>query len=314
MPEESKKTENKVEMDKGLQRGLGLKAPQYTFAVCVLLPIVAVYVTIRIIPVFGTLFLSFHRWDLVNPTKPFIGFKNYIKLFHDRLFVIAIKNTCVLAFLSLVITLGISFGLALILNRKEMRGGPIYEGVYFLPFIISWVPLSVMWKWIYDPGYGILNYAISFIGIPPQGWLVNPDLALYSIVILVVWRNLGLYIVLFSVGLKNIPSEYHDAAVLDGAGGISLFRYIILPLLKPIVLYIVVMSTIINFSIFAPVFVMTIGSQAAPGNAVRVLVYDMYENGFRFLKMGYAGAESAVLLVIVLLLTLIEFASIRSKM
>lgn len=300
-------------MNQGLHRGLKLRAPQYTFAVCVLLPIVAVYVTVRIIPVFGTLFLGFHRWDLVDPAKPFIGFKNYIKLFHDRLFIIAIKNTCMLAFLSLVITLGTSLGLALILNRKEMRGGSVYEGVYFLPFIISWVPLSVIWKWMYDPGYGILNYAISFIGIPAQGWLVNPDLALYSIVLLVVWRSLGLDIVLFSVGLKNIPSEYHDAAVIDGAGGISLFRFITLPLLKPIVLYVVVMSTIINFAIFAPVFVMTIGSQAAPGNAVRVLVYDMYENGFRFLKMGYAAAESAILLIIVLFLTLVEFATIRPE-
>jgi len=300
-------------MNKGVHRGLGLKAPQYIFAVYVLFPIVAVYVSTRIIPIFGTLFLSFYRWDLVNPVKPFIGFKNYIKLFHDRLFVMAIKNTFMLALLSVVITLGISLGIALILNRKEMRGGSIYESIYFLPFVISWVPLSVIWKWIYDPSYGILNYVISLIGIPPQGWLVNPDLALYSIVILVIWRNLGLDIVLFSVGLKNIPSEYHDAAVIDGAGGISLFRYIILPLLKPIVLYIIVMSTIINFSIFTPVFVMTIGAQGAPGNAVRVLVYDMYENGFRFLKMGYAAAESAILLIVVLLLTLIEFASIRSK-
>lgn len=300
-------------MDQELHRGSKLRTPQHIFAVYVLLPIVAVYVATRIIPIFGTLFLGFHRWDLVNPAKPFIGFKNYIKLLHDRLFIIAIKNTCMLAFLSLVITLGTSLGLALILNRKEMRGGSVYEGVYFLPFIISWVPLSVIWKWMYDPGYGILNYAISFIGIPAQGWLVNPDLALYSIVLLVVWRSLGLDVVLFSVGLKNIPSEYHDAAIIDGAGGVSLFRYITLPLLKPIVLYVVVMSTIINFAIFAPVFVMTIGSQAAPGNAVRVLVYDMYENGFRFLKMGYAAAESTILLIIVLFLTLIEFATIRSE-
>jgi len=300
-------------MDQGLHRGFKLRAPQYIFAVYVLLPIVAMFVTIRIIPIFGTLFLGFHRWDLVDPAKPFIGFKNYIKLFHDRLFIIAIKNTCMLAFLSLVITLGTSLGLALILNRKEMRGGSVYESVYFLPFIISWVPLSVIWKWMYDPGYGILNYAVSFIGIPAQGWLVNPDLALYSIVLLVVWRSLGLDVVLFSVGLKNIPPEYHDAAIIDGAGGISLFRYVTLPLLKPIVLYLVVMSTIVNFAIFAPVFVMTIGSQAAPGNAVRVLVYDMYENGFRFLKMGYAAAESTMLLIIVLFLTLIEFVTIRSE-
>lgn len=293
------------------KKNLKLKSPQYIFAICTLVPVVAIYTIIRIIPITGTIFLSFHKWDLINPAKPFIGLGNYIKLFHDKLFIIAIRNTFILALLSIVISLGISLGLALILNRKNMRFAPVYELVYFLPFVISWVPLAVIWKWMYDPTYGIFNYIIGLVGIKPQGWLVNPKLSLYSIIILVVWRNLGLDTVLFSVGLKNIPAEYFDAAIVDGASGFRLFKNITFPLLKPITLYLFVMSTILNFAIFAPVYVMTVGSQGAPGNAVRVLVYDLYENGFRYLHMGYAAAEATVLLVIVLVLTLVEFGSMR---
>jgi len=298
-------------MSEKLRRTLRLKSPQYIFAICVLAPVVAIYTIIRIIPIGGTIFLSFHKWDLINPAKPFIGLRNYIKLIHDELFIIAIRNTFTLAFLSIVISLGISLGLALILNRRKMRFAPLYELIYFLPFVISWVPLAVIWKWMYDPTYGIFNYIIGLVGIEPQGWLVNPKLSLYSIIILVVWRNLGLDTVLFSVGLKNIPAEYFDAAIVDGASGFKLFKHIIFPLLKPITLYLFVMSTILNFAIFAPVYVMTIGSQGAPGNAVRVLVYDLYENGFRYLHMGYAAAEATLLLLIVLILTLVEFGSMK---
>ena len=294
-----------------LHRSLKLKSPQYIFTICVLTPVIAIYTIIRIIPIGGTIFLGFHKWDLINPAKPFIGLRNYIKLVHDELFIIAIRNTFILALLSIVISLGIALGLALILNRRKMRFAPVYELIYFLPFIISWVPLAVIWKWMYDPTYGILNYVIGLVGMRPQGWLVNSKLSLYSIIILVVWRNLGLATVLFSVGLKNIPAEYFDAAIVDGASGFKLFRDIIFPLLKPITLYLFVMSTILNFAIFSPVYVMTIGSQGAPGNAVRVLVYDLYENGFRYLHMGYAAAEATLLLLIVLVLTLVEFRSMR---
>jgi len=298
-------------MLKESRRSFKLKSPQYIFTICVLTPVIAIYTIIRIVPIGGTIFLSFHKWDLINPAKPFIGLRNYIKLVHDYLFIIAIRNTFVLALLSIVISLGIALGLALILNRRKMRFASVYELIYFLPFIISWVPLAVIWKWMYDPTYGILNYVIGLVGIRPQGWLVNPKLSLYSIIILVVWRNVGLATVLFSVGLKNIPAEYFDAAIVDGASGFKLFRNIIFPLLKPITLYLFVMSTILNFAIFSPVYVMTIGSQGAPGNAVRVLVYDLYENAFRYLHMGYAAAEATLLLLIVLVLTLVEFRSMR---
>lgn len=289
------------------RKNLKLKSSQYIFAICVLIPVMAIYTIIRIIPIGGTIFLSFHKWDLFKPIKPFIGWRNYIKLFHDYLFGMAVRNTFVLALFSILIALGIALGLALLLNRKKIRFASIYELLFFVPFVISWAPLAVIWKWMYDPTYGILNYAIGLIGMEPQGWLVNPKLSLYSIIIVIVWRSVGFNTVIFSAGLKNIPAEYLDAATVDGASGVKLFRHIIFPLLKPITSYLFVMSTILNFAIFTPVYVMTLGSQGAPGNAVRVIVYDLYENAFRNFHMGYAACEAVILLLIVLTLTLMEF-------
>jgi len=290
-----------------------LRRPRVAFALYVIIPIFAFFVIIRVFPILGTLFLGFFDWGLISPTKPFIGFENYTALFNDSLFIIALRNTGVLAFLSVIITMAGAFGLALILNRKKTIFADIYKLIYFVPFVISWVPLSVIWKWMYDPSYGVLNYVVGLVGIPPQGWLVNPKLSLYSVIILIVWRSVGFNTILFSVGLKNIPSEYLEAGRIDGAESISLFRYITLPLLKPVILYILIMSSIINFGIFSPVYILTVGSQGAPGNAVRVLVYDIYENAFRYLHMGYAAAESTILLILVVFLTLIEFKLIKPE-
>jgi len=290
-----------------------IRRPRVAFALYVIIPIFTFFVIIRVFPILGTLFLGFFDWGLISPTKPFIGFKNYTDLFNDPLFIIALRNTGILAFLSVIVTMAGAFGLALILNRKKTIFADIYKLIYFVPFVISWVPLSVIWKWMYDPSYGILNYVVGLVGIPPQGWLVNPKLSLYSIIILIVWRSVGFNTILFSVGLKNIPSEYLEAGRIDGAESISLFRYITLPLLKPVILYILIMTSIINFGIFSPVYILTVGSQGAPGNAVRVLVYDIYENAFRYHHMGYAAAESTILLILVVFLTLIEFKLIKRE-
>jgi len=290
-----------------------LRRPRVAFALYVIIPIFAFFVIIRVFPILGTLFLGFFDWGLISPTKPFIGFENYTALFNDSLFIIALRNTGVLAFLSVIITMAGAFGLALILNRKKTIFADIYKLIYFVPFVISWVPLSVIWKWMYDPSYGILNYVVGLVGIPPQGWLVNPKLSLYSVIILIVWRSVGFNTILFSVGLKNIPSEYLEAGRIDGAESIPLFRYITLPLLKPIILYILIMTSIINFGIFSPVYILTVGSQGAPSSAVRVLVFDIYQNAFVYLDMGYAAAESTIFLILVVFLTLIEFKLIKSK-
>ena len=184
----------------------------------------------------------------------------------------------------------LSLALAVALNRPSRLTG-LYQTLYFLPVITPMVPVSVIWKWIYDPGYGLLNYILSLFGVRPIGWLMYPNLALISIIIMCVWKNLGYNMIMFLVGLKNIPAQYYEAAAIDGASRWQAFWRITLPLLKPILLYVLVTSTIDGFNIFTPVYVMTTGSQGAPGNAVRTLVFNIYEEGFRYFKMGYASSR-----------------------
>jgi multiple sugar transport system permease protein len=177
--------------------------------------------------------------------------------------------------------------------------------------ITPMVPMAIAWKWIFDARIGILNYLLSWFGIPAVGWLTSPNVAIWSIIIMSVWKVLGYNMVLLLVGLKNIPASLYEAAAIDGAFGWRLFRRITLPLLRPILLFVIVVSTINAYNVFTQVYVMTQGSQAAPGAQLRVLVTDIYQNGFQFFKMGYASAEAVVLTLIILALTLVQFKVIR---
>ncbi len=280
----------------------------YLFCYIGLLPTVLLYFIFRIIPIVDTFRLSFYSWSVLGVGNKFIGLENYFKLFSDKLFITSLVNTTLFAILVVSFSVAISLALAIMLNNKRMeRFSPIYELIYFLPVVTPMVPVAVMWKWIYDPQYGLLNYFLSLFGISPKAWLVYPELALYAIVIMSVWKIVGYYMMIFLVGLKNISKEYYEAALIDGAVGWQVFRYITLPLLRPIVLYVLVVATIQAFNVFTQVYVMTSDIQGAPGRLVRVLVYDIYENGFRYFKMGYASAEAVILLLIVLVLTVFEF-------
>ena len=153
----------------------------------------------------------------------------------------------------------------------------------------------------------------SLFGIPAVAWLTDPGIALYALIIMGVWKVVGYNMILLLVGIRNIPSTYVEAAAIDGASGFQRFRYVPLPLLRPILLYVFVTSSITAFNVFTQVYVMTLGSQSAPGQAVRVLVFDIYQNAFQYFRFGYASAEAVNLTLIVLGLTLIQFRIARNK-
>jgi multiple sugar transport system permease protein len=289
-------------------------APQWKYCLAVLGPVCLAYLVIRIIPIFDTAWMSLHNWSLVRPVRPFIGLDNYVKLAGDPLFRMALVNTTLFAVVTVPVTLLLAFGVAVLLD-KPMRGRVenVYKFLFFLPVVPTMVPVSVVWKWIYDPSYGILNYALSFLGVPPQGWLIDANLAIWAIIAMTVWKSVGYYMVLFLVGLKDIPVDYYEAASIDGATGWQRLTQITIPLMRPMLLFNVVIATIFAYNVFAQVYVMTEGPQGSPANPVRVIVLDMYENGFRFLKMGYASAEAMVLLLIVFVLTIVEFRFLRPK-
>lgn len=286
---------------------------QLLFCLYVLLPTLALYSFLRFIPIGRTIILSFLKWNLLDAVKPFVGFNNYVKMFQSQEFIGALKNTVFFVLFTVPVTVVLSLALAVGLNSKKVKIVPFYQTIYFIPVVTSMVPVAVVWKWIYDPSYGLLNFFLSFFGVEPRAWLIDPKSALSSIAVMSIWKVIGYYMVVFLVGIKSISPQYYEAAEIDGANGWERFIHITLPLLKPITLFVLVISSIRAFQVFTQVYVMTVGSQGAPGNVVRVLVYEIYENGFRFFKMGYASAEAMMLFAIVAVLTLIQFRIAKEK-
>jgi multiple sugar transport system permease protein len=273
-------------------------------------PVFAIYWVLRLEPIGRTFYLSFHDWHLIRRERPWVGLENYRELFRDANFLQALWNTTLFAVF--VVALSVVAGLALaVLLAGKLRFTAAYQAIYFLPVITPMVPMAIAWKWMLDARVGVVNYALSWVWIGPIGWLTSADVAIWSIIVMSVWKVLGYNLVLLLVGLKNIPATLYEAAAIDGASGWRLFRRITLPLLRPILLFVVVVSTINAYNVFTQVYVMTQGSQAAPGSSLRVLVSDIYQNGFQFFKMGYASAEAVVLTLIILVLTLVQFRFIR---
>jgi multiple sugar transport system permease protein len=287
-----------------------LTLAKYCFCYLGLVPVFVIYWILRLEPIARTFILSFYDWHLIRPVRPFVGLANYWDLLSDENFLLALKNTTLFAVFVVGVSVVLGLALAILLVGK-LRFTAAYQAMYFLPVITPMVPMAIAWKWIFDARYGILNYALSWVGVRPIGWLTSPDVAMWAIIIMSVWKVLGYNMVLLLVGLKSIPVVYYEAASIDGAGGWAVFRRITLPLLKPILLFVIVVSTINAYNVFTQVYVMTQGSQAAPGAPLRVLVFDIYQNGFQFFKMGYASAEAVVLTLIVLVLTLVQFRVIR---
>ncbi len=287
-----------------------LTLAKYCFCYLGLIPIFVIYWVLRLEPIARTFILSFYDWHLIRPLRPFVGIANYADLLSDENFLLALKNTTLFAVFVVGVSVVLGLALAILLVGK-LRFTAAYQAVYFLPVITPMVPMAIAWKWIFDARYGILNYALSWFGVQPIGWLTSPDVAMWAIIIMSVWKVLGYNMVLLLVGLKSIPVVYYEAASIDGAAGWMVFRRITLPLLKPILLFVIVISTINAYNVFTQVYVMTQGSQAAPGAPLRVLVFDIYQNGFQFFKMGYASAEAVVLTLIVLALTLVQLRVLR---
>lgn len=285
---------------------------QMGFCILGLAPILALYTYLRFVPIFESFYLSFHKWDLVKKVKPFVGFDNYRKLFKAEFFRSALSNTTIIAFAILLLTVPLSLIIANALISK-VKFKSFFESIYFLPVIMPMVPVTIAWKQLLDADYGIINYFLSFFGVEPLAWMLDPKLALISVIIITVWKEVGYNMLIFSVGLTGIPKEYYEAASIDGASGVGRFIHITVPLLKPVTLFVSIMTLIKGFNVFSTVYVLASDTQGSPGYLVRVLVYDLYENAFRFFNMGYASAEAVILFIIVLILTLIQFGVSREN-
>jgi len=261
-----------------------------------------------LIPLIFSLYLSFHQWDIISSTKPFVGTANFKTLLRDAQFWHALKNTFVYS-LHVPISMALSLAIALMM-QKNSRGMTVWRMIFFLPSVSSMVAIAMVWQWMYHPEFGLANYALRLLGLPGSTWLTSPQTALASLMIVNIWISMGYQMVIFLAGLKSIPQSYYDAARVDGANRWHQFWHITLPLLRPTTLFILVTSIIASFQVFTLVFVMTEGG---PLDATEVVVHHIYRNAYDFLQMGYASAMAWVLFVIVAAITWVQFRISRKR-
>jgi multiple sugar transport system permease protein len=281
----------------------GLARAEERTAWLFLAPSVVLYLMFTGIPVLAVLVLSFTKWDLFT-TIDFVGFANYLALARDAIFQKVLTNTglFVLASVPAQVILGLVFALGL---NRSIPGRTGLRVAYFLPVVTSTVAAALVWAFLFNSNYGLINAALSAIGVTElPKWLASTRWSLWAVIIVFTWQNLGYAVVLFLAGLQNIRQDIFDAATLDGSSGWTSFWNLTLPLLSPTTFFVVVIALINSFQVFELVFVMT---QAGPANATNTLVYYIYQNGFAFYQMGYASAAAMVLFVIVLAVTLVQY-------
>ena len=249
----------------------------------------------------ASFFISLTEWDVLTaPT--WVGFDNYRELFTNPTFRRALWNTTYYTLLSVPIGVAVSLTLAVALNTN-LRFRNLYRLVFFLPVLTMPVAIGVVWNWIYNPDFGLLNQVLGLLGAPRVRWLTDPNFAMPALVLLAVWQGSGYGMIIFLAGLQNIPKEFYEAAQIDGATGWHRFRFVTLPLLSPTLFFVSVTSLIGAFQVFDVVYAMTAGRAS---DTLRTVVYLIYEEGFRFFRMGQATAIAWVLFAVILAVTAVQ--------
>jgi len=280
----------------------------YTGIVC-LLPSLAVIAVFVVFPIFFSLFLSFHKWAILTPEKPFVGLANFQRMFASPEFWQCLGNTFLYTAGVVPVGAAASLGLAVLLDRA-VAGSGFFRTAFFLPTITSIIAIAVVWLWVYDDANGLFNTLLRALRLKPVRWLTSTRTSLLSLVIMTVWKNAGYHMVVFLAGLQAIPPSLAEAATIDGAGPGQRFRYVTWPLLAPTTVFVLVTNTIFTFQVFGPIYVMTGGG---PVRSTSVIVYYLYQRAFEFQEMGYASAVAWVIFLILISLTVLQMRLSRRR-
>jgi multiple sugar transport system permease protein len=269
-----------------------------------------IFLAFPILASFVLSFTSFGLKDLANPVgSTVVGLKNYVDLFSDPVFWTALFNTFYFVIVGVPLTLVFGLLIATALNRGVSRFRTVFRVGYYLPVITSIVAIAVVWRFLLDPDVGLINMALGGLGITGPAWLADPVLAMPSIIAMAVWRNLGFAMIVFLAGLQAIPAMLYEAAAIDGAGRWQGFRYVTLPMLRPTILFMTVITTIGYLQLFEEPFVMTNGG---PLDKTLSITMYMYQQGFTFFHQGFASSIAYVLFVIVAFVAFLQFKFLRS--
>lgn len=285
-------------------------APRVRLAIVFLAAPLLLYAVFVLVPLIQTVGLSLSEWDGVNPVKTFVGLGNYAELLRDSIFATSVRNTLIWVVFGTLGSLVVSLLLAL-LAWGSGRGFRVFRTVYFLPQVLPTVVVGIVWGWIYNPRFGALNTVLDAVGLSSlqRGWLGDPDIAVWAILVASVWASVGLSFVIFSAALNNVSAELLDAARVDGAGAVQRFRHVVIPQLAHAVTLVTSLLLIHNFQAFDIVWIMTRGG---PQNSTQLIATYTYQNAFADSRVGYAAAQSVVLTLLCLVVTVV-FVRLRER-
>jgi len=309
-----------------------LRKPKVRAGYLFISPFMLYFIVFLLIPIVASVIISFTKYNVFRPAE-WVGLKNYARIFFGRevgltqlfdaavrgkgtrdtvLFYKSLKNTLVFAIGSVGGGVLLSLIVAIIFDEKWFKGKSVFRTIYFLPTVTPMAAIAFIWILLFNPRTGLLNYVLVRVGVPPQSWLGDPRTAMLSIIFVSIWKGLGYNIVIFLAGLQGIPTEYYDAARVDGASRLAEIRHITVPLLMPVVAFVTVTGVIGSFQVFDLVYFMTKGG---PINATEVIVHLIYKNAFEppEFKMGYASALAMVLFGIIFAFTVVQFRFFRRR-
>jgi multiple sugar transport system permease protein len=259
-------------------------------------------------PVVFSVILTFHKWNIIAPME-YVGLDNFKRLFQDRLFWRAILNTLYFLLVHIPLQIAVALALAYFLNQKLFMRG-FFRASFFLPVVISGVVVTILWQQLFGLETGLLNRMMTGLGLPRVEWLSNPNIAMASIAVMATWKNVGLYVILFLVGLQTVPPSYYEAAEVDGASAWQKFRYITLPAINPTIFMVVILSTIGGFSLFIEPYIMTDGG---PLNTTLSAMLYIYRQAFGYYHMGYSATLGLFFALLIMMVVAVQKYTIESR-
>ena len=282
---------------------ISLKTRETLAAYAFLAPFMTFFMVFVVRAVVEAVRMSFYDWHILRPSRPYVGIDNYVEIFNDNVWWIALQNTVIFTALTVIGTTIVALAAAVAVTQR-IRGQNFFRVLLYTPGLLSVGAVGLVWVWLLNTQFGIVNYGLSFVGVRPVNWLGDPALVIPSLGLTSIWWGFGFPMLIFIAGLQGIPEQLYEAARIDGGSNLDLFRYITLPLLRPTILFVTVTGVIAHFQVFGQPFIMTNGG---PGRSSYSLIFYLYQIAWTAFRMGYGAAVAVCIAIIMAVLTSAQF-------
>ncbi len=282
---------------------LTLKSRETLAAYAFLAPFMLFFMVFVVRAVVEAVRMSFYDWHILRPMRPYIGIENYLELLNDDVWWISLQNTIVFTAITVIGTTIVALAAALAVTRP-IKGQSFFRVLLYMPSLLSVGAVGLIWVWLLNTQFGIVNYGLSFLGIRPINWLGDPGLVIPSLSLTTIWWGFGFPMLIFIAGLQGIPDQLYEAARIDGGSDKDLFLHITLPLLRPTILFVTVTGVISHFQVYGQPFIMTTGG---PGRSSYSLIFYLYQIAWTAFRMGYGAAVAVCIAVIMAVMTSVQF-------